>query len=247
MDDVAVSPQFLVAAARRILSNEGCASSVQGHVSVRAEDKETFWVTPWQYQDETMPQDVSRVTMDLRTLEGLYKSSPAIQFHAAIYQARPDINAIVHTHSHWVQVLSTTGRLVGLYAGESTIVHGLQVFLDDEQAFLDDDARLLAASLGSDMQIIILKNHGSITTGATIEEATVRAIMLEYCARLQIEAELIGGTPYEATDAYIKGFRRYVTPEIWAANVRRLRKTDPDLFAAERSMTESECGDVHRR
>src|SRR4051794_31834479 len=111
IDDI----RFTIAAARRILYREGCDSGVAGHVSGRAESGDEFWVTPFEYFDETTPDRLLRVDFDLNVIEGGWAPSPAIQFHAAIYAARPDVRSIIHTHSYWVSVFSTLGRPIGMY------------------------------------------------------------------------------------------------------------------------------------
>ena len=68
--------------------------------------------------------------------------------------------------------------------------------------------------------------------GDSIETTTVEAFAFERCARIQIEAEMIGGT--EHTLAYVqrgKGvYRTYFRPQMWAAAVRRLQRDEPELF-----------------
>ena len=48
--------RFDIAMARRILAREGCESTVAGHVSVRAPGEDAFWVSPFEYFDETVPE-----------------------------------------------------------------------------------------------------------------------------------------------------------------------------------------------
>ena len=82
IDDI----RFKIAAARRILARNGCESQVAGHVSARADGEDAFWVSPFEYFDETLPDRVVKASFDLALLEGDWEPSPAIQFHAAIYQ-----------------------------------------------------------------------------------------------------------------------------------------------------------------
>ena len=120
VDDI----RFRIAAARRILHREGCDSNVGGHVSVRADDHDdAFWVTGFEYFDQTLPGGVCLMGFDLQPRIGELKLSPAVNFHAAIYQRRPDVNAIVHLHSHYVSVLSSTGKEVGMYNVSSVLFH----------------------------------------------------------------------------------------------------------------------------
>lgn len=224
--------RFEIAMARRILAREGCESAVAGHVSVRAPGEDAFWVSPFEYFDETLPERVIKSSFDLEPLEGDWEPSPAIQFHAAFYQARPDVNCVIHTHSHHVMVLAATGRPLGMYNDMASL------FLDEQVIYVEDGIRppvygpaLCEASMGH--HVLIIKNHGAIFLGDSIETATVEAFTFEKCARLHIEAEAIGGT--EHARAYAErskqAYRKYYRPQMWAAAVRRLRRDASELFA----------------
>jgi L-fuculose-phosphate aldolase len=223
--------RFEIAMARRILAREGCESAVAGHVSVRAPGEDAFWVSPFEYFDETVPERVIKSTFDLCFLEGDSEPSPAIQFHAALYQARPDVNSVIHTHSHYAMVLATTGRRLGMYNDMASL------FLDEQVVYVEDgrrppvDGTRMAEMLG-DRHTLIIKNHGAVFLGDSIETTTVEAFTFEKCARIQVEAEMIGGT--EHVRAYVERgkqeYRRYYRPQMWAAAVRRLRRDEPELF-----------------
>lgn len=223
--------RFEIAMARRILAREGCESMVAGHVSVRAGDEDAFWVTPFEYFDETVPERVVKCSFDMRLLEGDWEPSPAITFHADFYRGRPDVASIVHTHAHHTMVLATTGRILGVYNDMASL------FLDEQVVYVEDgikppvDGTLLCeASL--DRHVVIIKNHGAIFLGDSLENATIEALTFEKCARVQVEAEAIGGT--EHVRAYAEqskqAYRQYYRPQMWAAAVRRLRRDDPSFF-----------------
>ncbi len=225
-------PRLRIAVARRILGRNGCESMVAGHVSERADDG-GFWVSPFGYFEETTPDMVIKVGFDLERLEGDWEPSPAIQFHAAIYRERPDVRSVIHTHSHYVSVFSTVGREIGMYNVGSVL------FWDDQVLHADDGSRPpvigdeLATELG-DKRVVLIKNHGAIVASQSLEQATIEAMMLEVAARYHIEAEAIGGTEFPEAEV-LRGrdaYRRHFLPNMWAANVRRLRRTDPELFMA---------------
>ena len=97
---------------RRAASSTGRAATrnVGGHVSARADEGDGFWVTGFEYFDQTMPDGVAKLDFDLQPLVGASTTlSPAVNFHALIYRAAPRRNAIVHLHSHHVSVLSSIG------------------------------------------------------------------------------------------------------------------------------------------
>lgn len=101
-------PRFRIAAARRIRYREGCDSAVAGHLSARADDRDdAFWISPFEYFDETTPDQVVKLSFGLELLEGSWEPSPAAQFPAAIYAGKPALRSVIHTHSHWVSVFST--------------------------------------------------------------------------------------------------------------------------------------------
>lgn len=220
-------PAFQVAASRRMLARNGCESAVAGHVSLRDEDHESFWVSPFEYFDETLPDTVIRADFSLNLLQGSREPSPAIAFHAAIYKARPDVQSIIHIHSHYVSVFTTNRRVVGMYNARSTLFYGDQALYEGEV-----DAELVAARLGPN-RVLLMKNHGAIVASQSLEQATVDAFTLEEAARYHIEAEYIGGSELDdvTAKAIREKYRKYYHQNMWDANYRRLKKSDPDLFA----------------
>ena len=185
-----------------------------------------------------MPERVTKWTFDLQLLEGEWEASPAIEFHAAFYRCRPDVNCVIHTHSHYAMVFATTGRVLGMYNDMSGL------FLDEQVVYVEDGVRPPVdgprmCEVVGDRHTVIIKNHGAIFLGDSIETTTVEAFTFEKCARIQIEAESIGGTKHvrayaeHSKDAY----QRYYRPQMWAAAVRRLRRDDPELFIGREHLT----------
>jgi L-fuculose-phosphate aldolase len=221
--------RFRIAAARRILHREGCDSNVGGHVSARSDEHDdAFWVTGFEYFDQTTPDRVCLMGFDLQPRIGELKLSPAVNFHARIYAQRPDVGAIVHLHSHHVSVLSSTGRTVGMYNVSSVLFH-------DEQATYFDDghkSHLAVVDALGDKRVVLMKNHGAIVASETLERATIEALTLEQCARYHLECEAAGGTEI-LRDEVVAGkamYQKHYLVHMWDANLERLRRSDPDLF-----------------
>jgi L-fuculose-phosphate aldolase len=220
---------FTIAAARRILYREGCDSNVGGHVSARATDEDdAFWVTAFEYFDQTTPDRVCKLGFDLRPRVGELAFSPAVNFHARIYETRPDVNAVVHLHSHYVSVVSSTGGTVGMYNVSAVLFH-------EEQATYFDDGRkshLSVVDALGDKRVVLMKNHGAIVASDSIEHATIEALTLEQCARYHLECVAAGGTEILDTEV-VAGkamYRKHFLPQMWDANLARLQRSDPDLF-----------------
>lgn len=224
-------PRFRIAAARRILAREGCESRVAGHVSARAEEGDGFWVSPFGYFDETTPDMVIKLDFDLHRLVGDWTPSPAVEFHAAIYRARPDVGSIVHTHSHHLSKFVTRAVPIGMYNVASVLFHDEQVLFDREDMRGNTMGDGLVRILG-DKRVALMKNHGAVVASESLEQATIEAMMLERCAEYHLAAEQIGGTEFPL-DEVVRGKGRYrelFLPNMWEANFRRLRRSDPDLF-----------------
>jgi len=222
--------RFKIAASRRILYREGCDSNVGGHVSARANGEDAFWATGFEYFDQTTPDKIAKLDFALDVVVGELSFSPALNFHARIYQLRPDVNAIVHLHSRHLSVLSSVeGRTIGMYNVGSVLFH------DDQATYFDDGhkAHVSVADALGDKRLVIMKNHGGIIASQSLESATIEALMAEQAARYHLECEAIGGTPI-LDDEVIGGramYFKHFIPNMWESNVARLRQSDPDLFA----------------
>lgn len=225
--------RFRIAAARRMLYRHGCDSNVGGHVSARAVGEDAFWGTGFEYFDQTTPDKVAKLDFDLNVVEGALNFSPALNFHARIYQLRPDVNAVVHLHSHYLSVLSSTGRTIGMYNVGSVLFH-------EDQATYFDDGHKAHVSVGDalgDKRLVLMKNHGAIVASQSLENATIEAIMAEQCARYHLECEAAGGTEI-LEDEVIGGrtmYQKHFVPNMWESNFDRLRVSDPDLFGLLRA------------
>lgn len=125
--------------------------------------------------------------------------------HAAIYRARPDVRAIVHSHSAAVipfgVVPGTPLRPVCHMAGFLT--HQAPVFEIRDAAGENSDMLIRTPSIASslaqrlgDNAVILMRGHGSTTVARDIPEAVFRAIYLEVNARIQCEALRLGPVTY---------------------------------------------------
>jgi L-fuculose-phosphate aldolase len=223
--------RFRVAAARRILGREGCESGAAGHVSERVIGEDAFWVSAHGYFDEARPEWVTKLDFDLHVLEGTPDVSRGTAFHATIYASRPDVNAIVHIHSQHLSVFVTTGRTVGMYNELSSLFYEEQALYEDDGILPRVDPVRIAQQL-ADKRVLLMKNHGAVIASVSLASATVEAIALERAARLDLEARAIGGSelPLGCVIPAKEAYRSIFVPNTWQANLRRLHRSDPDLF-----------------
>lgn len=128
---------------------------------------------------------------------------PPMEFHlhAAIYRARPDVNAVAHTHPVWSTLFSSAGQKVDPVTMQAAVMGEVQTFPKTASINNRPLAEELAAALGPH-RVIMLKSHGAVSVGADIVEAFVFAIYLEETAKRQYLARAIG-TPYVLTAAEV--------------------------------------------
>jgi ribulose-5-phosphate 4-epimerase/fuculose-1-phosphate aldolase len=119
-----------------------------------------------------------------------------------------------------------------MYNNRSVIFYGEQAFYDDDGTNTDSPERIVAA-LG-ERSVLIMRNHGAVVVAPTVETATMQAVLLEAAARFHTLARSIGGTPFPDNPAFLdrRVPHRANLSIVWEAHLVRLRRTDPDLFAA---------------
>jgi len=114
--------------------------------------------------------------------------------HSAIYGARPDVRAIVHTHSPAVTAIACLKNGIQCYDQSSAPVYGSVAYYDWQgiSSSHDEKSAIAAAATGK-AQVLIMRNHGACAFGATVGEAWVRMYYLERACRLQLELMKCGG------------------------------------------------------
>ncbi|HWI37466.1 MAG TPA: aldolase [Burkholderiales bacterium] len=185
-------PREALAQACRILAREGHESGLAGQVTAQA-DAKTWWTLQFGYGfDEATPERMVLVDDDLNPLSG-GRPNPGVRFHVWIYGKRPDVKAIVHTHAPYASALAATGQPLKTIHMDSAMLHGTAHLAEWPGVPLaDDEGRIISGALG-EAKTILLANHGLLTCGASVEEATYLAVFFERAARMQLRAMAAGG------------------------------------------------------
>lgn len=183
----------LLAACCRILAHEGHESGLAGQVTARGEKPGTWWTLAFGYGfDEATAGRMVLVDEDLRPLSG-GRPNPGVRFHVWIYQKRPDVQAIVHTHAPHASALSCTSAPLKTIHMDSAMLHGTAHLPDwPGVPVADDEGRIISGALGN-AKTILLANHGLLSAGASVEEAAYLAVFFERAARMQLMAMAAGG------------------------------------------------------
>jgi L-fuculose-phosphate aldolase len=178
----------------QILAATGQEAGLAGQISARSERPGAYWTLRFGLGfDEATPADFIEVGRDLETLTGEGMANPATRFHLWVYEARPDVNAIVHAHSPWISALVAARQPLVVAQMDMTPFHNDCAFLAEWPGvpIADQEGVIISKALGS-KRSIILAHHGYLTAGCTIEEATYLSVYLERAARMQTRARVYG-------------------------------------------------------
>ncbi|MEO6886751.1 MAG: class II aldolase/adducin family protein [Jatrophihabitantaceae bacterium] len=181
-----------LAAAFRMFSKAGLDEGVAGHITVRdPEYPQTFWVNPFGLHFSMVrSSDLVRVDEDGQVVEGdRAVNGAAVAIHCAVHAARPDVQAAAHAHGPYGKTLSS------LEVGIEPLTQDACAFYDDVAVFdtytgvvLDPaEGRRIGAALGT-KKAIILRNHGMLTVGESVDSAAWWFLTLERTAQAQLMA-----------------------------------------------------------
>jgi L-fuculose-phosphate aldolase len=171
---------------------------------------------------------------------GTLPCNPTLNIHTEIYEARPEVCCILHTHSEASLALGVIGSNLEPVTQSGALFYEDIVLFDEFDGIVLDkkEGASIASRLGPN-RAILLRNHGSVVVGKSIPDATIAATVLEFAARVQLQA-MSAGTPklLPAAEArQTKGFLQ--RPDIvdlrWQLLVRQARRHNPK-YSSERTL-----------
>jgi L-fuculose-phosphate aldolase len=149
--------------------------------------------------------------LDGQVLDGQYKPSSELGFHLALYRQRPDVNAVLHTHSVYATTMACLGweipavhYLVG-FSGHKVPLAPYATFGTPELA------RNVAAGIG-DYNAVLLANHGLVAVGSDLGRAFNTAEEIELVARIYYQTKSVGNPvilPEEEMERVLEKFATY--------------------------------------
>ncbi len=185
-----------LAAGFRLFGKFGFDEGVAGHITARDPELEDhFWVNPFGKSFKQV--SVSDLLLVSHTGEVVEGSAPvngaAFAIHSQVHAARPDVVAAAHSHSIYGKSWSSLGRRL------DPITQDACAFYDDHGLFDDftgvvldvEEGRRIGGALGEN-KAVILRNHGLLTVGQSVEEAVWWFITMERSCQAQLLAEAAG-------------------------------------------------------
>lgn len=155
-----------------------------GNISVRDPESGFVVIKPSGIRYEALkPEHMVIVDLEGTVVEGTLKPSSDTASHLYIYQRRPDVNGIVHTHSPYATAFAALGRPIPVYLTAQADEFGGPIPCGDF-ALIGSEAigQVVLEAIGNS-PAVLLKNHGVFTVGPTAEAALKAAVMTEDVAR----------------------------------------------------------------
>lgn len=196
--------QERLAGAFRLFARFGFAQGLAGHITARdPELTDHFWVNPLGVHFSRIKvSDLLLVNSRGQTVVGHRPlNQAAFAIHAAIHEHNPNTVAAAHTHSTYGKAWSTLGRKLDTLTQDACVFHDDVALFDDFTGMVVDESEGLriARALG-DRKGAILKNHGILSAGPTVEAAAWWYIALDNACHTQLLAEA-AGTPQPIDEA----------------------------------------------
>jgi L-fuculose-phosphate aldolase len=178
--------------ARQMMAT-GLVRGTSGNLSTREPGAQTCLITPSGVDYETMkPEDVVLVDLSGQPVTPGLKPSVDTPIHVAIYRARPDAGACLHTHSPYAAAFSTVGMEIPPLITESAgYVGGAVRVMQYVPPAQSDTGDLVAAGLGRD-RAVLLPNHGVIAVGENLKKGFGAAMAVEESAQVAFLAMQLG-------------------------------------------------------
>ena len=181
-----------------------------GNISVHVPHAENFWVNPTGVTfDQLTVEDILCVDIQGHVIEGKREPHPGTFIHREIYRLRPDIAAIVHTHSENTVLMSLLGCEIEPYTQLGAAIHGDQGVYHGFTGPVrtSDEGEAIAQALGN-KSIVIAKNHGIFTTGPSIAAAVWDMVIVDSASKIHVSAKQLGLPPAEIlSDEFMKKSR----------------------------------------
>ena len=185
-----------LAAGFRLFSKFGFEEGIAGHITARdPEWTDAFWVNPFAMPfSQIRVSDLLLVNHQGEVIEGKHPvNAAAFAIHSQVHQARPDVVAAAHTHSIYGKSFSSLGRTL------DPITQDVTAFYDDHSLFDDytgvvldlEEGKRIAHALG-DNKAVILRNHGLLTVGTSVDTAVWWFTTMERSCQAQLLASAAG-------------------------------------------------------
>lgn len=173
----------------------GIVHGTAGNMSIRDAESGLIAISPSGIPyPQVTPGDVVIVDVDANVVDGRRKPSSETPLHTMIMKARPDVTAIVHTHSHYSTVVSCIRSYLPPILTETTLVVGARIPVTRYGLTgTPDFGQSVLEIMTPHLKAVLLKNHGLITFGDSFAAALTYSEIVEEAAKVYVHALAANG------------------------------------------------------
>lgn len=195
-----------MAGAFRVFSRKGFTEGAAGHISIRDPvDPTTFWINPLGVHFGLLTaSDMVHVNELGQVLEDGNQhavNTAGFRIHSALHKARPDVDAACHTHSTFGRAYSALSQPLDMLNQDVLLFYKHHSVYEGYGgvALESDEGEAIAQSLGPTNKAVILRNHGLLTVGKTVDEAAYLFTLMEKSCEIQLLVDSVAGGPNKVT------------------------------------------------
>lgn len=194
--------------------DSGLTVSTWGNVSVMDRAEGLLYITPSGMDYHALKNaDIDVFSLESGELiDGFRKPSIELGMHRAIHLARPDITVCVHTHPIFSTVFSSMGEGIPINAHDEAA----QALGDDVRCALyalpgtSELAAAAVAALGERANACLLRSHGAVAVGSSVDGAFKVATVLEMVAEILWRIRAVGGSYLPISDGNVAAMQEFV-------------------------------------
>lgn len=194
--EVNTAKQAIIEAGARLVGGGVLTRSNHGNISVRLGDTDRIVLTGGGTLASLTPDDLAVLSLSGELLDGHLDpvAHEIVHMHTAVYRARRDVGAVIHTHSPHATAFAIAGRPIEcVYEGMARfgITDPVPVAAYGPRGS-DESVRNIVSVIGPESRAVLLQNHGILVFDADIRAATQLVFVLEETAELAVYASLLG-------------------------------------------------------
>ncbi|MDD3594208.1 MAG: class II aldolase/adducin family protein [Candidatus Gastranaerophilales bacterium] len=181
--------------------NRGFSPGYSSNISIRKSSH--FVITPSGFSLETVEKDdLIELDFEAQQLAGKTRASSEKLMHLHIYKKRPDVNAIIHCHAPKISAFAVAGNAFegGFILAEVPYLFGSEIPLVDYLMPSSIELAEAASNALKHSDAAILKNHGVIVAGKTLDDAFYKLDTIEYVAQVYLDAKQLGNMTFLAKE-----------------------------------------------
>jgi L-ribulose-5-phosphate 4-epimerase len=170
----------------------GLTTAYGGNVSALVPGKASVWITPsGLFKGSLNPRLLVKASLSGEVVEGETKPSRELRMHLLLYRARGDVGAVVHCHPRFATALGIAGRTISPVSIEAAML-GMVPLVPYSTPGGERLARAISRAASRGANTVLLRNHGVLAVGPSLESALRRVQTLEDAAKTMFIAEQFG-------------------------------------------------------